>query len=543
MKKTELKIYDTTLRDGSQSSDINFTLEEKLLLIKEFDKFGFDYIEAGWPRPDSLDEKLFQQAAKLNLKHAKLVAFSSTKKVRTKPEEDVLLKALVKSKVKVATIFGKTWLHHITYQLKATPDENLKTIRDTISYLKNNRINKMEEVIYDAEHFFDGYKDDRHYALKTLKAAILAGADTIVLCDTNGGTLYYEIGEIIRKVREFFDNDKEIRKAVARKDITLGIHTHNDSGLAVANTIEAVRAGASHIQGTVNGIGERVGNANLNTIIAVLGLKTKYKLPRSIKLEKLTALSEKVYQAAGLRAKDDQPFIGVKAFAHDGGVHVDAVLKGASYQHIDPKAVGNKMRIVLSTNSGKASIYGIVKSLGFDVKKDDLRLLDMLRDVHRLCASGFNIGLLEDEHYLLALKYFSKQKRSIQVSRCDVTSHYTEHRGEIEHDNSCILKMDVDGTEYKVFEDMENGPVAVNFKAIKKALKQANLPANFRLLNYEVGLPKRRAGAGSIIQTYITYTTDKGDLITTSGFHEDIIVSSRQSLLKAAALIAEKYHS
>ncbi len=236
----------------------------------------------------------------------------------------------------------------------------------------------------------------------------------------------------------------------------------------------------------------------------------------------------------------EQPFVGAKAFAHDGGVHVDAVLKGASYHHIDPKQVGNRMRIVLSTNSGKASVFGVVRSLGFKVEKNDPRLVQMLKEVHRLCADGYELSILDDEHYLLALKYFGKLHHHIHINRCDVTSHFSEIEGTVEHDNSCILKMEVDGEEYKVFEDTENGPVGVNFKAIKEVLKKIKLPTNFHLVNYEVGLPKVRAGAGSRIQTYITYEDNKGNRITTCGFDEDIIVSSRQSLIKASLLIAER---
>jgi 2-isopropylmalate synthase len=534
-----IKLYDTTLRDGSQASDINFTLEEKLALVGEFDRFGLDYIEAGWPRPRSADAALYAQAAKLELAHAKLAAFASTKKARTAVEDDPIVRALVESGAPVATIFGKTWIHHVTYQLKATPEENLGMIAGTIRYLKDNPSKNFDEVIYDAEHFFDGYKDDADYALEALKTAALAGADVIVLCDTNGGTLFWEIGEIVRRVRDFLASDAEL--AALAKAPELGIHCHNDSGLAVANTLEAVRCGCTHVQGTVNGIGERIGNADLVQIIANLALKTDTKLDERVKTEALTRLSDAVYARAGLRPRKDQPFVGIKAFAHDGGVHVDAVIKGASYQHIDPVRVGNRMRITLSTNSGRASIYAVVKSLGYDVQPDDPRLKAMLDEVHALCGQGFDIGLLDDEHALMALRHLKGIPRDIVVTRCDVTSHFTQVDDDVDHDNSCVLKMEVDGKEYKVFEDTESGPVGVNFKAMKAALRRAGLPTNFHLVNYEVGLPKQRAGAGSTIQTYITYETEDGRLITTSGFHEDIIVSSRESLLKAALLVAARF--
>jgi len=540
MKQQPIKLYDTTLRDGSQSSDINFTLGEKLDLLSEFDDFGFDYIEGGWPRPNSVDEEFFREASKVRLGKSKLVAFGSTKKIRGKVEDDVVLRSLLESGVQTAAIFGKTWLHHVSNQLRATPKQNLEAIDETLRYLRDNRINPMKEVIYDAEHFFDGYKDDPDYALRTVKQAILAGADAIVLCDTNGGCLHYDVGEIVRRVKEFLHSDEGIKG----RSVTLGIHAHNDSGLAVASTIEAVRAGATHIQGTVNGFGERVGNANLNTIIAVLALKTPYRLPKAIRLDKLTALSQKVYRAAGLRPREDQPFCGEKAFAHDGGVHVDAVLKGASYQHIDPTTVGNKMRIVLSTNSGKASVMGIARSFGYEVDKNDPRLQSMLDEIHQKCAEGFNLGLLENEHELLTLKHFGEIKTEVDVRRCDVTSHYAKYEGSIEHDNSCILKVRLNGKEYKVFEDAENGPVAISFKAMREALQKAGLPTNFRLVNYEVGLPKKwNVGAEAKIQVYITYVTDDGDLITTSGFHEDIVVASRESLIKVVLLLANRQRS
>jgi len=541
MEQQEIKLYDTTLRDGSQSSDINFTVSEKLDLLREFDDFGFDYIEGGWPRPRSVDETFFREASKMILNNSKLVAFGSTKKIKGKPEDDPVLRCLLESGVQTVAIFGKTWLHHVSNQLKATPEQNLEVIDVTLRYLRHNPINPIKEVVYDAEHFFDGYKDDPEYALKTVRQAILAGADVVVLCDTNGGSLHYEVGEIVRRVKEFVDSDEEIEKLTGNRGVTLGIHAHNDSGLAVASSIEAVRSGVTHVQGTVNGFGERVGNANLNTIMAVLALKTPCRLPKAIRLDRLTALSERVYRVAGLRPREDQPFCGEKAFAHDGGVHVDAVLKGASYQHIDPLAVGNKMRIVLSTNSGKASVMAVARSFGYDADKNDPRLESMLQEIHQKCAEGFNLGLLQGEHELLTLKHFGDVRTEIDVQRCDVTSHYAKYEGNIEHDNSCILKIRLDGKEYKVFEDMENGPVAISFKAMKEAFQKAGLPTNFRLVNYEVGLPKKwNIGAEAKIQVYITYSTDDGELITTSGFHEDIVVASRESLIKVVLLLANR---
>ncbi len=536
-----VKIYDTTLRDGGQTSDINFTVKEKLELIKLFDEFGFDYIEAGWPRPHTLDEELYRKVARMKLKHARVVAFGSTRRIRNKVEKDPLIEALIRSKAPVVTIFGKSWLLHVRQQLKATPEQNLRAIYDSIHYLKNNRIRKVAEVMFDSEHFFDGYKDNPEYALETLKQAVLAGADAVVLCDTNGGSLYYEVGAIVTHVANFLATDADIKSHLNGRKVELGMHAHNDSEMGIANTLEALRAGATQVQGTINGIGERIGNANLTSILAVLGLKTDYKLPRAINLEKLTQLSEKVCLIAGMRMPDNLPFCGPKAFAHDGSIHVDAIMKGVSYHHIDPDKVGNKMLIGLSTNSGKASVLSIVRSLGYDVEKDDPRLEAMLNEIHEVCGDGFNMGVLEDEHYLLALKHFGKPKTAIEIVRCDVTSHFAQYETEIDHDNSCILKMVVNGKEYKVFEDEETGPVAINFKAIKEILQRAKLPTSFVLTNYEVGLPKKgAAGAGSKIQTYITYLTEDGEIIKTSGYHEDIIVSSRQSLIKAALILAER---
>jgi len=541
MVAKRIKIYETTLRDGGQSPDINFTLVEKLDLIRAFDEFGLDYIEAGWPRPNTLDEELYRKVSRMKLKHAKVAAFGSTRRIRKKVEEDLLVEALIRSKAPVVTIFGKSWLLHVKLQLRASPEQNLRAIYDTVHYLKHNRMHKAEEVIFDAEHFFDGYKDNREYALETLKQAALAGADVVVPCDTNGGCLYYEIEEIMADTKRFLETDEDIKKHLEDRKVELGFHAHNDSEMGVANTIAAIRAGTTHIHGTINGIGERVGNANLTSIMPVIALKTEYKLPAAVNLKKLTRLSEKVCLTAGIKMPDNMPFCGTKAFAHDGGVHVDAIMKGATYHHIDPKLVGNKMRIGLSTNSGKASILSIVRALGFDVEKDDPRLEAMLKEVYEVCGKGFNIGVLEDEHLLLALKHFGKLKNNIEILRCDVTSHFAQLKNEIDHDNSCILKMIVNGKEFRAFEDEENGPVAINFRAIKEVLHRAKLPTNFVLTNYEVGLPKKgAAGAGSKIQTYITYLTDNGEIIKTSGYHEDIIVSSRQSLIKAAMLLAER---
>ena len=332
-KSRYIEIFDTTLRDGSQSKDVYFSLQDKLRIIARLDDFGIPLIEIGWPGSNPKDKELFSYVKNLSLKQAKIVAFGSTRRANIKPEKDQNLNAIIDSNVSMAAIFGKSWDLHVTRILKTSLEENLSMVLSSIEYLRQHGL----EVIFDAEHFFDGYKENREYALKVLKAAEEAGARTIVLCDTNGGCLPHEVYEITKQV-------------VEKLKTPVGLHCHNDTGNAVANSIQGVLAGALHVQGTINGIGERCGNADLCQIIPNLELKLGFKTSSQgvDRLRKLVALSRYVYELAHLPPNPYQPFVGKNAFAHKGGVHVDAVLKiPRSYEHIPPELVGNQRQISL----------------------------------------------------------------------------------------------------------------------------------------------------------------------------------------------------
>ena len=360
----KIQIFDTTLRDGAQAEGVSFSCDDKLHIAARLDEFGVDYIEGGWPGSNPKDMEFFDRAGReLRLKRARLTAFGSTCKRDTEPEDDPQIQLLLEANTPVISLFGKSWDLHVRDVLQTTPEENLRMILASVAYLASHG----KEVIYDAEHFFDGYKDNADYALATLREAITGGASCIALCDTNGGNLVWEIGEIVRTVRrELFDGEAQPGEngnggaedaRLRGGGVTLGIHTHNDSDTAVANSLEAIRNGCTHVQGTINGYGERCGNANLVSIIANMQLKMGYELVSALKLAYLTDLSHYVNELANLRPSTHQPFVGQSAFAHKGGTHVNAVLKNVdSYQHIEPALIGNQTRVLVSELSGKDNI-------------------------------------------------------------------------------------------------------------------------------------------------------------------------------------------
>lgn len=525
---TRVKIYDTTLRDGCQSADVDMSIEDKMGIILALDEFGVDYIEAGWPRPESSDEMLFKILSTdpfngVGLKHAKIAAFGSTRKIKNHIEEDPLTRSLIESRADVATIFGKTWLHHVEQQLRATPYENLDAIGDTVRWLKENPIHAFQEVVYDAEHFFDGFKDVDLYALSTLKTARDAGADVLVLCDTNGGTPYWEIEQIVRLVRDNVPG------------VEIGIHAHNDSEMAVANSLAAVRAGATHVQGTINGLGERIGNANLTSIMPDLFFKMGSELSEQVDLTQLESLSRKVYLAAGLHPQDNLPFVGRKAFTHDGGVHVDAVEKGASYEHINPSSVGSKQRITLSSSSGKASVRAILRSFGYDISKDDSRLDDLLGEVQELASQGYDLGLFEDEQYRLVVKHFEdiSDLPHVKVVRRTTSSRYRQN-GSIDKLCECAIVLDVNGDEYSGVSDTDGGPVDATFTAFAKAMQTSGNPLDFRLITYNNRAQKvTEDGTGARVQVEATYEMHDGRTFTLVGVDEDSISASVETIRKA----------
>ncbi|HDH98248.1 MAG TPA: citramalate synthase, partial [Deltaproteobacteria bacterium] len=360
----KIEIYDTTLRDGTQAEDFNLSVEDKVRITLKLDDLGVDYIEGGWPGSNPKDEQYFREIQNYSLNHSRIAAFGSTHHARHHAHEDQNLKALVAAKTPVVIIFGKTWEIHVKDVLRISPERNLELIEDSLSWLRP----QVQTLFYDAEHFFDGYKADRDYALETLRRALAGGTDCLVLCDTNGGTMPYELTEIIR----------DVWKALG-DGIQLGIHCHNDAEVAVANSLSAVRAGVTHIQGTMNGFGERCGNANLCSVIPGLVLKMGYECTPGKNLEKLTSASRFVSEIANLSHNKYQPYVGESAFAHKGGIHVSAVQRNPeSYEHIRPELVGNIQRILISDLSGKSNILAKAKQFGLDLESHDPVVLDIV---------------------------------------------------------------------------------------------------------------------------------------------------------------------
>ena len=509
----QLKIFDTLLRDGSQSSDVNFSLRDKLEIVAALDEFGIDYIELGWPGSNPKDMGAFLEAEKLKLKNAKIVAFGSTRRKGIKAEEDPNLNAILESKAKIACIFGKTILDHIKLQLKTTPEENLLAIEESIKFLKSKNL----EVFYDLEHFFDGYKDDKEYALNCLATASKAGADVLVLCDTNGGTLPSEFKTITQEVKEYLGKNNI--------ETELGIHTHNDSGTAIANALVAVDLGITHVQGTVNGFGERAGNADLCQLIPNLVIKKNIKLGK-VDLKKLSTLSGLVYLLANIKQNNHQPFVGKNAFAHKGGIHVDAIMKGASYEHIDPQLVGNKRDIILSELSGKSNIVEVVKKFGYKLDKNDPKVKDMLNKVEELEKKGYDIGDLKAEKFLLNEQFFGNKNNLVEIESWKVTSE--QKNGEF---SECSLKGKVDGKNKEIVDSVKGGPVDVIFKALKKMIATSHQPIEeVKLINFKVMMAED-LGAESSVRVYIEFKNGKEEWGTV-GVNTNILEASFEAIEK-----------
>jgi 2-isopropylmalate synthase len=377
--------FDTTLRDGTQGESVSFSVEDKLLIVEKLDELGIDYIEGGWPGSNPKDKEFFERAKNRQFKNSKLTAFGATRFSKNAIEHDQNVADLLAAQTSVVSIFGKTWDFHVRRALGITEEENLRLISDTVSYLKAHG----REVVYDAEHFFDGYNANSNYALHTLEAAKEAGADVLCLCDTNGGSLPMRVSEIVSAVRKRFGG-------------VIGIHCHNDSELAVANTLAAVEAGATHVQGCVNGYGERCGNANLCSILANLELKLGYETIGPENLKNLTNVARFVAEIANLPLRRDQPFVGTSAFAHKGGVHVSAVVKdSATYEHVQPEMVGNRQRVLLSDLSGCSNISYKLKQLGIRDNLTDVARREILQRVKQMEHQGYDFEASEGTFELL----------------------------------------------------------------------------------------------------------------------------------------------
>jgi 2-isopropylmalate synthase len=448
-------LYDTTLRDGTQREGLIVSLADKIKIARRLDDFGMPYVEGGWPGSNPKDVEFFAAAKSMTFKTARLAAFGSTRHRLNRPEDDPNLRALVEAATPVVTIFGKSWLLHVTEVLGATPDENMAMVGDSVAYLREAG----REVVYDAEHFFDGYKADPAYALATLRAARAAGAEALVLCDTNGGTLTEELVAIVRATRSALEGDADAPAPV------WGIHTHNDAEHAVANSLAAVANGIRHVQGTINGYGERCGNANLVSILANLATKTELEVVPSGRLGELTDLSRYVAEIVNITPDDHQPYVGRSAFAHKGGVHGAATAKvERSYQHIEPGLVGNVSRLVVSELGGKANTQLRAKQLGHGLEGVDPKELSRL--IKQLEADGLAFEGAEASFELLVRRHTTGYEPPFRLVDFTVL---VEQRDGAELRAEATVKVAVDGEVLHTAAD-GNGPVDALNAALRKAL-------------------------------------------------------------------------
>lgn len=507
----QIEIYDTTLRDGAQTEDIAFSVEDKLRITEKIDELGVHYIEGGWPGANPKDIEYFRKVGKLKLRNASIVAFGSTHRPKFKVGEDALMKALLDSKVKIITIFGKSWDFHVKEALKISLNENLDIIHNSISYLKKH----VETVFYDAEHFFDGYKDNQKYALKCLLAAQDAGADCLVLCDTNGGTLPNEINKIIG----------DIRKNV---HIPLGIHCHNDSECAVANSVVAVESGAVHVQGTINGLGERCGNANLCSVIPDLQIKLGMKCIGD-QLRRLRDVSRFVTEIANLRHFKRQPFVGDSAFAHKAGMHVSAVRKRPeTYEHIRPEVVGNSQRVLISDLAGKSNILRKAEEFGIRLDPDSPQIQDIVTTLKNLENEGFQFEGAEASFELLMKKSLGLHKRFFDLIGFRII---VEKRQEGEAALSEATIMVKVGGRIEHTAATGNGPVNAIDHAMRKALDKFYPELkDVKLLDYKVRVLTAGRGTSAKVRVLIE-SGDEEKRWGTVGVSENIIEASYQALV------------
>ncbi len=507
----KVKIYDTTLRDGSQGEGISYSVADKVLIAGELDKLGVHYIEGGWPGSNPKDMEFFLRLAAKPPKNSRLAAFGSPRKPQIKAADDANVKGLLKSQAEVITIFGKSWDLHVRDVLKTTLEENLEMIKDTVGFLVLRGLT----VFYDAEHFFDAYKANSEYALKTLLTAQDAGAAAVVLCDTNGGTLVSEVKEIVSCIRP-------------KIKVMLGIHCHNDAGLAVANSLAAVEAGADMVQGTINGYGERCGNADLIPIIANLKLKLKSDCIGDDKLKELVHVSHFVSEISNMKQRNDQPYVGDSAFAHKGGVHINAVMKNTStYEHIDPALVGNRRRMLVSELGGKTQVLLQAKDAGFDLAKDDPQAKKILKLVQDMESKGYHFEAAEASFELLLKRALKKYKNFFELEGFKVVIEKASHN---KLTSEAIIKVKVKGVKEHTAAEGD-GPINALDNALRKALKDFYPTlSKMHLSDFKVRVLNEKAGTAAPVRVLIQ-SQDEGETWNTIGVSENIIEASWLALV------------
>ncbi len=510
MTKERVAIYDTLLRDGAQAEGISFSLQDKLIIAKHLDGLGIDYIEGGYAVSNEKEMLFFQEAAKLKLKHAKVAGFGNTRRADMSVSDDPSLNAILQCKTPAATLVGKTWDLHVKKVLRCSLEENLKICSESVAYMKKKGL----EVIFDAEHFFDGYKENPEYAVKVLMAAADAGADCLCLCETNGGAIPSVVYEITKAVASNFAN------------VTIGIHCHNDTECAVANSLAAVQAGARHVQGTINGVGERTGNANLCSIIPNLAFKMDMEVLGSDKLQSLTETSRFVFEVANMTPASNLPYVGHSAFAHKAGLHVNALRKDKrTYEHIDPTAVGNERRFLISELSGASNVLAKLEKT--KIAEDRTVAKKILKQVQDLENKGYQFEAAEGSFDLLVKKVIGTYRPAFELVKYHVNVERTAAGKLI---TEATIKLTVDGvTEHVVAEG--DGPVNALDNALRKSL-EGFYPqlADMQLIDYKVRIVNEKAGTAASIRVVIE-SKDENDTWGTVGVHDNIIDASWQALV------------
>ncbi|MGK7940969.1 MAG: citramalate synthase [Crocosphaera sp.] len=515
-------LYDTTLRDGAQREGISLSLEDKLKIARQLDQMGIPFIEGGWPGANPKDVQFFWKLQEEPLIQAEVVAFCSTRRPHKLAAEDPLLKAILAAGTRWVTIFGKSWDLHVTEGLKTSLDENLKMIADTIEYLRTQG----RRVIYDAEHWFDGYLNNPEYALETLKTAKEAGAEWLVLCDTNGGTLPHDVSRIVQDVVEALNIQPD------QHSPQLGIHTHNDSGTAVANGLAGVVEGVRMVQGTINGYGERCGNANLCTLIPNLQLKMGYHCLEETQLTQLTKTSRLISEMVNLAPDDHAPFVGRSAFAHKGGIHVSAVQKNPlTYEHIRPENIGNERRIVISEMAGLSNVLSKAKTFGIELNKEDVACRQILARIKELEHKGYQFEVAEASFELLMRQALGQTKSFFQLQGFQVHCDRLYGEGMPYSNALATIKVTVNGEDrLEVAEG--NGPVSALDSALRKALVNFYPEiAQFHLTDYKVRILD--GGAGTSANTRVLIESSNGhEWWTTVGVSPNILEASYQAVVE-----------
>jgi 2-isopropylmalate synthase len=504
----DVEVFDTTLRDGTQREGISLGLSDKLRIARRLDAFGVTFIEGGWPGSNPKDVEFFARAREIEWQHAEIVAFGSTRRAGIRAEDDPSVRALIAAETRVACIFGKSWLLHVTDVLRTSPDENLHMIEETCEYLRSQG----KRVIYDAEHFFDGYRADPSYALETLRAAMRGGAETLVLCDTNGGSLPWQVEEAVRAVS-------------SRLRHKLGMHAHDDGGCAVANTLAAVRGGARHVQGTINGYGERCGNANLCSIVPDLELKLGLTCLPEGRLAELTELSHFVAEVANLAPDAHAAYVGQSAFAHKGGVHVAAMRRHPqSYQHVEPELVGNRSRAVVSELSGRGNVLAKAEEYGIPLEAGaEVELLDRIKQRE---ARGFSFEAAEASTALFLRRKTPDYRAPFRLIEYRVMTGQAEGGAA---STEATIKMKV-GDQVLHTAAEGNGPVSALDAALRKALAPAYpLVQKIQLVDYKVRILDGRDGTSATTRVMID-STDGVRTWSTAGASQNILEASWQAL-------------